>query len=480
MRVQMMRNASMLVMGVLLSGTIVLAQPEETSLQISLDKPVHVLGFDDQDVLLPEGAYLLEEAMENSLRVVAIPEMEATIIQAVAISHEEAIEHPTALAIREGDDQQHLILLMPGGKGYEAVGSYSGLQTRGTVARRLPPETIRKHLSATRKNSRPRIPFGGSQTQQDSSGSSTSPSRTLSGALSQEKVRELERQRDQLKKITKGKSIEASTKDFLAQEKIKVKKENAQLTKTADLLKTYRMPSTPDPCPKPQVEAKVVALPIQPHEEIILNGCGFGDKRGELRLVSNVFPGGHVKLEILTWTRKAIHARVPALKGVRNAVKARMLIMRSDLMLGDLLRMPFRATYSCELINRSRISVNCAEFGRCDFEDPTKKDISCSNCLKKKWGDFSFGAWHHRARPINGGVDKATVNLGNNWYLQGMDYHWGDARSGDGTQVIVGVPQGFKMKARKFTIKIPWTAWQNGEARYVVKLLACGPWGVPY
>ena len=142
--------------------------------------------------------------------------------------------------------------------------------------------------------------------------------------------------------------------------------------------------------------------------------------------------------------------------------------------------MPFRATYSCELINRSRISVNCAEFGQCDFEDPTKNDIPCSDCLKKKWGDFSFGAWHYRATPINGGVDKATVNLGGDWRLQGMDYHWGDARSGDGTQVIVGVPQGFKMKARKFTIKVPWTAWQNGEARYVVKLLACGPWGVPY
>ncbi|MEJ2232161.1 MAG: hypothetical protein P8X46_13390, partial [Nitrospirales bacterium] len=180
------------------------------------------------------------------------------------------------------------------------------------------------------------------------------------------------------------------------------------------------------------------------------------------------------------WTRKAIHARIPALKGVKNAFRAQMLVVRKDLTLGDSFLMPFRATYSCELINRSRISVNCAEFGKCDFDDPTKKNIPCWNCLMEKWGDFSFGAWHNRAKPINGGVDKATVNLGNGWLLQGMDYDWGDARSGDGTQVIVGVPQGFKMKAREFTIKVPWTAWQSGEARYVVKLLACGPWGVPY
>ena len=334
MRAQMMRNAAMLVMGMLLSGITVLAQAEETSLQILLDKPVHVLGVDDQDVRLPEGTYLLEEAIEDSLRVVAIPEMEATIIQAAAISHEEAVEHPTALSTQEGDDAHHLILLMPDGKGYEAVGSYSGLQTRGIGDRRLPPKTIRKRLSDTRENPRPPIPFGGRQTQQGSLGNSTLPARALGGALSQEKVRELEGQRDQLKNIVKGKSIEALIKDFLDQEKINVKKENAQITKSADLLKTYRMPSTPDPCPKPQVEAKVVAPPIQPHEEIILNGCGFGDKRGELRLVSNAFPGGHVKLEILTWTRKAIHARMPALQGVKNAFKARMLIMRSDLTLG--------------------------------------------------------------------------------------------------------------------------------------------------
>jgi hypothetical protein len=468
----MMRNASRLLLGVLLSGTTVLAQPEETSLQITLDIPTHFLSPDDQDVLLPEGAYLLEAAKEDSLRVVAIPEMEAMIIQAVAISHEEAVEHPTALSTKEENDEHHLILLMPDGKGYEAVGSYSGLQTRGTVARRLPLKTIRKRLSDARKNPRPRIPFGGRQTQQDSSGSSTSPSRALGGGLSQEKVRELERQRDQLKKIAKGKSIEASTKDFLAQEKMSLKKENALLAKSVDLLKNYRMPSIPDPCPKPQVEAKVVAPPIGPHEEIILNGCGFGDQRGELRLVSNAFPGGHVKLDILTWTRKAIHARVPALKGVNNAFKSQMLVVRKDLTLGDSFRMPFRATQSCELIKRPRLSVKCAESGACDY---------CLDCLKEKWGDFSFGGYHNPSPRINVGIDKASVNLGNGWYLQGMDYQWDDARSNlHGTHVIVGVPQGFKMKARKFTIKVPWTAWDMGSARYVVKLLACGPWGVPY
>ena len=485
MRAGIMKYAAVLFIGVLLGTTTVSAQSEETSLVITLADPVHFSGPDDQDVLLPVGSYLLEEALEDSLRVVAIPEMEAILIQAAAISHGESIETPTALSTQEGKDEHHLVLLMPDGQGYEAVGSYSGLQTRGTASNRLSSQALRRSLSAKREAPGPGIPMDGRQAQNAPSSELSPSSRLPGGDLSQEKIRELERQRDHLQRNVSRKSIEDSRKEFLGQEKMNLVNENTKISKAVALLTPFfKIPSTPDPCPKPQVEAKAVAVPIEPLEEIILNGCGFGDQRGELRLESDVFPGGHVKLDIVTWTRKAIHARVPSLKGVKNHGTSRMRIVRKDLTLGEPFFMPFKATQSCELIPKNRVHMSCGEAGQC-FGDKNKSTaesikLHLSELYKKIGKDASFGAWHRKATLSNSGVDKASVNLGNGWTLQGMDYDWADGGSTKGTNASVGLPGGFKKSAKEFTIHMPWASWLGGEAVYGVKFLACGPWGVPF
>ncbi|TFG61730.1 MAG: hypothetical protein E4H32_07000 [Nitrospirales bacterium] len=118
----------------------------------------------------------------------------------------------------------------------------------------------------------------------------------------------------------------------------------------------------------------------------------------------------------------------------------------------------------------NRISVNCAEADRCSNQ---RTSVNQENL-------FSIYASHLPARPFNAGADKAKIHLGNNWRLQGMDYEWWDGRSGGGTYVSVGIPKGFKKYSQEFTITMPWAAWQGGKAAYRVKLLACGPWGVPY
>ncbi|GKS57236.1 hypothetical protein YTPLAS18_07630 [Nitrospira sp.] len=254
---------------------------------------------------------------------------------------------------------------------------------------------------------------------------------------------------------------------------------NALLMNAANLLKSIQISPVPDPCQKPQVSSTAVTLPIEPHEEVILNGCGFGDQRGELRLEGNAFPSGHVKLEIITWTRKAIHARVPALKGVSNVPNSIMRIVRKDLVFGDPFNMPFKATVDCQLIPPHRVNVVCAEPGACvKAEDLSKKYFDGP---KKHFTDASFGAWHNRAQIYTFGADKAMVNLGNGWVLQGMDYGWEDGGPTPGaTNVIVGLPGGFQMHATSFTITMPWKSWNKGEAVYGTKLLACGPWGLPF
>jgi hypothetical protein len=108
--------------------------------------------------------------------------------------------------------------------------------------------------------------------------------------------------------------------------------------------------------------------------------------------------------------------------------------------------------------------VQCAELKTCNYTSG-----------KKYYARASFSALHHHAKPVNFGVDKASVTLGNGWRLEGMDYQWNKKQD-----VIVGLPQGFKKRANQFTIKMPWTSWNGGAAAYGVKLLACGPWGVPY
>lgn len=114
-------------------STAALADP--ATLTMTLERPVFFIAPDETDIAAAAGTYRVQEAGPSALRLIPT-ELTATSaavqIQAMTITHEEPLTSPVALQVleEEQDDQVHLILLLPGGGGLDAVGSYSGTRSR--------------------------------------------------------------------------------------------------------------------------------------------------------------------------------------------------------------------------------------------------------------------------------------------------------------------------------------------------------------
>ena len=120
-------------------GSLAFAQDETTAPLLTLDQPVHFIGPDGGDLKIPPGTYRVELA-EEWLRLTPRTEnrRQSHLIEASGISHEEETVHPVVLATPgEQEDDFHLLLLLPDGRGREAIGTYSGVRPRGISRRRL-------------------------------------------------------------------------------------------------------------------------------------------------------------------------------------------------------------------------------------------------------------------------------------------------------------------------------------------------------
>jgi len=152
MRVDMNIPYSLFCAIVLLTATIipVAAEPGSHSPQlIVLDQKVHVLTADGSDLFLDEGTYQLETA-EEWIRV--IPDHNRTaawLLEAHQTQHGEALEQPAALLAIENSDEVHMLILLPNGKGLEAIGSISGVRSRAAAPpQQLSQVQIRQRLIA--------------------------------------------------------------------------------------------------------------------------------------------------------------------------------------------------------------------------------------------------------------------------------------------------------------------------------------------
>ena len=100
---------------------------------ITLDKAIHVITTEGSDVVLEQGMYDLEPA-EEWLRITPSggTAVDALLIEAEVGNHEESVKAPMALSdTGETPDSHHIVLMLPDGKKYETVGTYSGLRSRG-------------------------------------------------------------------------------------------------------------------------------------------------------------------------------------------------------------------------------------------------------------------------------------------------------------------------------------------------------------
>lgn len=103
---------------------------------VTLDQQVHFTTAEGSDIVLDAGSYAVEAADEWLLVTPSEGQaVDALLLEAQSATHEESLTEPLTLsADGEQPDTHHLVLLLPGGKRLEAIGTYSGLRSRGTLS----------------------------------------------------------------------------------------------------------------------------------------------------------------------------------------------------------------------------------------------------------------------------------------------------------------------------------------------------------
>lgn len=136
-----MRNRFMVAVASLLSLMFVgcASQPVSTNegadgSVVRLDQPVHFLRADGSDAIAGPGTYRVEASEEVRLRLTPDAGAPSLTVQATEIPHDLSVKSKFALVIPQGDDEQHVVLLMPDGKGLDAGGSLSGVRLRGPLS----------------------------------------------------------------------------------------------------------------------------------------------------------------------------------------------------------------------------------------------------------------------------------------------------------------------------------------------------------
>ena len=96
---------------------------------IDLDKPLHFMTTEGADTVVPAGSYLLEQAQGAQLRLLSDGRA-PILIAADHTTHDIDLSIPFALTFAQQEDQPHVLLLMPDGQAFDAIGSLSGIRSR--------------------------------------------------------------------------------------------------------------------------------------------------------------------------------------------------------------------------------------------------------------------------------------------------------------------------------------------------------------
>jgi hypothetical protein len=134
-------------------GALGMAQDTASSTMITLSRPVHFSAGAGGELVAAPGDYTVI-AVENS-RLLLVPEKGTVplLIQAQTTSHEENITSPLVRSIPAEGDEHHILVLLPGGQGRDAIGFYSGGRTRASTT--APEPVLEK---ATSRGLPPRAP----------------------------------------------------------------------------------------------------------------------------------------------------------------------------------------------------------------------------------------------------------------------------------------------------------------------------------
>jgi hypothetical protein len=118
---------------------------------VLIDRPVHFTTPEATDTVAQAGTYRVEAGEPSVMKLVGLKHSTAMAVDALNIHHDTDIAEPIALYVRDDEKFPHVVLLLPGGRGLEAVGSYDGSRARGLRALQLTPIQIQKALQKKMK-----------------------------------------------------------------------------------------------------------------------------------------------------------------------------------------------------------------------------------------------------------------------------------------------------------------------------------------
>ena len=121
---------------------------EKSSAIVEIDRDTHFLTAAGEDVVVYPGAYLVQ-AEKEGLRLIADEGTgsESIVIEATGQPHDQKLTGPTALSVSEKEDEQVVVLLMPDGKGWEAIGSHSGVISRAAPRPQTPQSQLNQAIA---------------------------------------------------------------------------------------------------------------------------------------------------------------------------------------------------------------------------------------------------------------------------------------------------------------------------------------------
>jgi len=107
----------------------------------------HFTAPDNSDLVVRSGVYRVAAGQGAQLQLSPQDGVNPILITAQTFEHNFDLASPVALIIPRDEDRQHLVLLQPGGKALDAVGSASGVGTRGPI-QPIPTDLLAQALSA--------------------------------------------------------------------------------------------------------------------------------------------------------------------------------------------------------------------------------------------------------------------------------------------------------------------------------------------
>lgn len=114
---------------------------------VSFARPVHFVTPDVTETVASPGTYYVLSAGQHRLKLVGLKGEPTLVVDALGTTHTEDIGTPIALNVQDEAHAPRVALLLPGGAGLEAFGSYDMTRERGL--RTLTPAQL--HQALTRK-----------------------------------------------------------------------------------------------------------------------------------------------------------------------------------------------------------------------------------------------------------------------------------------------------------------------------------------